>query len=696
MARRAPAAQSPTWPDAEHLARVEARARRQAAPRLRRRGAPLPDHLGQVAHGKAFLLQAGDCAESFDEGSADSIRDKLKVILQMAVALTYAVGRAGHQGRPHRRSVRQAALRRRSRSATASRSTPSAVTSSTTRSSTPRRAAPTPDRLLAAYHQSVATLNLLRAFTTGGFAALCARARVEPGVRRQLPRGQALRGARRRDRARARVHARLRHRPARRQRALQGVDFYTSHEALILPYEQALTRRDSLTGDWYDCSAHMLWIGDRTRQLDGAHVEFLRGVVEPASGSRSARAIGADELLRLVERAQPRQRPRTPHADLAHGPRAGQRAARRRSSRPCATRAARSCGPATRCTATRSWPSGGHKTRRFDDVLAEIAAVLRRAPVRSGTWPGGLHVELTGDNVTECLGGGSRARRGRPRPELHLDLRPAAQRAPRASTWPFTSREFLQRYCRRATARGRCSAGVGTRRRRARSRSSSSARCAGAAAPRVATPKAIFIACSMTPPWHDEDDASRRGGARASVVERRARSARRSRSSDSPPGAKGWSGSTVPVRARRSVSIVSSQVSPSASPGCSSHRSQSRDDVEVAGRPRAMQLGGLDRRAAAPRCRAPPRRRARALTRQALARARRPGRGPSSVRPVSAERSRRRCPRALQWASPWRTSTSRVPRRLGAAGAKAPGWFARPLTRARPRTPRAGAACDTR
>ena len=185
----------------------------------------------------------------------------------------------------------------------------SAATSSTTTPPPPRPGSPNPDRLLQAYHQSASTLNLLRAFTKGGFADLSQVHVVEPGVRRLEPRGPALRGHRRRDRPGPAVHAGLRHRPPTTQPNLHEVDFCTSHEALLLGYEEALTRRDSLTGDWYDCSAHMLWIGERTRQLDGAHVEFLAGVRNPI-GCKLGPTATPDEVARAVRGAQPRPGPR--------------------------------------------------------------------------------------------------------------------------------------------------------------------------------------------------------------------------------------------------------------------------------------------------------------------------------------------------------------------------------------------------
>jgi 3-deoxy-7-phosphoheptulonate synthase len=284
------AAQGVTWPDEAHLARVEADLALKPPLVFAGEARRLLDHLELVAHGKSFLLQAGDCAESFDEGSADSIRDKLKVILQMAVALTYAAGRAGHQGRTHRRAVRQTPHRSSSRSATANDYWPSAVTSSTTRPSTEAARRPDPERLLDRLPPECGDAEPAARLHHRRFrrrSRACTR-----GTRSSSP--NSLEGKRYEvvadeiERA-LQLHEGLRHRPPRRRNSLQGVDFYTSHEALILPYEEALTRRDSLTGDWYDCSAHMLWIGDRTRQLDGAHVEFLRGVSNPIWVSRSAR-----------------------------------------------------------------------------------------------------------------------------------------------------------------------------------------------------------------------------------------------------------------------------------------------------------------------------------------------------------------------------------------------------------------------
>ncbi len=300
------AEQSPTWPDLEHLARVEAELAAKPPLVFAGEARRLREHLALVADGKAFLLQAGDCAESFHEGSADSIRDKLRVILQMAVALTYAagvpvikVGRiAGQFAKPRsdafeeRDGVRLDAFRGHIVNG---------------EEFTPESRRPDPERLLAAYHQSVATLNLLRAFTTGGFAAL---SRVHAWNQEFV--ANSLEG-KRYEVVADEIERALQFMKAcgidlTGDHALQSVDFYTSHESLILPYEQALTRRDSLTGDWYDCSAHMLWIGDRTRQIDGAHVEFLRGVANPV-GLKVGPTMGVEELLALCAALNPLNTP---------------------------------------------------------------------------------------------------------------------------------------------------------------------------------------------------------------------------------------------------------------------------------------------------------------------------------------------------------------------------------------------------
>jgi 3-deoxy-7-phosphoheptulonate synthase len=438
--RERTAHQSPTWPDVAHLSRVEGELATKPPLVFAGEARRLLEHLELVAHGKAFLLQAGDCAESFDEGSADSIRDKLKVILQMAVALTYAsgvpvikVGRiAGQFAKPRsdefeeRDGVTLPAFRGH-------------IVNGEEFDAAARR--PDPDRLLSAYHQSVATLNLLRAFTTGGFAAL---SRVHAWNQEFV--ANSLEG-KRYEVVADEIERALQFMKAcgidlHDDGALQGVDFYTSHEALILPYEQALTRQDSLTGDWYDCSAHLLWIGDRTRQLDGAHVEFLRGVSNPI-GLKVGPSMGTDELLRLVDVLNPENRA----GRLTLISRMGDQLVSDRLPplvellRGEGREVVWACDPMHGNTFV---AAGGQKTRRFDDVLSETSKFFD-VHQQLGTWPGGLHIELTGDNVTECLGGGSRLNEG------DLDLNYTSICDPRLNAtqsldMAFHVAEFLQRY----------------------------------------------------------------------------------------------------------------------------------------------------------------------------------------------------------------------------------------------------------
>ncbi len=441
------AEQSPTWPDLEHLGRVEAVLATKPPLVFAGEARRLREHLAQVAGGRAFLLQAGDCAESFHEGSADSIRDKLKVILQMAVALTYAagvpvikVGRiAGQFAKPRTEAfeeidgVRLDAFRGH-------------IVNGEEFNAASRR--PDPDRLLSAYHQSVATLNLLRAFTTGGFAAL---SRVHAWNQEFV--ANSLEGKRYETVAdeieRALQFMRACGIDLHDDYALQSVDFYTSHESLILPYEQALTRRDSLTGDWYDCSAHMLWIGDRTRQVDGAHVEFLRGVANPL-GLKVGPTMDVDELRRLVDVLNPQNTPGrlTLISRMGHGLVADRLPPLIKALGDEGRHVVWACDPMHGNTFV---ASGGQKTRRFDDVLSETSQFFELHE-SLGTWPGGLHIELTGDNVTECLGGGSRLSEG----DLSVNYTSICDprlNATQSLDMAFHVAEFLQRYAGGSGAR---------------------------------------------------------------------------------------------------------------------------------------------------------------------------------------------------------------------------------------------------
>jgi 3-deoxy-7-phosphoheptulonate synthase len=398
--RDLPAAQQPQWPDPADL--ETALKSLSILPPLVFAGEArrLRSALAQVADGNAFLLQAGDCAESFSDFTADAIRDKLKVILQMAVVLIYGAG------------VPVVKLGRIAGQFAKPRSSPTERIGDLTLPSfrghiinddapTLEARTPDPSRLLAAYHQSASTLNLVRAFTTGGFADLSQVhvwnqqfvASSNAGRRYEAIAGEI-------DRAMRFMHACGIDLGG--EATLHQVEFWTSHEALILGYEEALTRRDSLTGDWYDCSAHQLWVGERTRQLDGAHLQFLSGVGNPL-GCKLGPTATPDEVVEICRILDPDHLPG--RLTLISRMGAGQVAVHLppllRAVSAAGHRVVWACDPMHGNTFT---SDGGRKTRHFDHVLAEISeffAVCRG----EGVWPGGVHVELTGDNVTECLGG---------------------------------------------------------------------------------------------------------------------------------------------------------------------------------------------------------------------------------------------------------------------------------------------------
>ena len=395
------ASQQPIWPDNNSFQKVLDEL--SALPPLVFAGEArnLTEQLAAVSQGKAFLLQAGDCAESFDT-SADSIRDRLRVILQMAVILTY------YTGVPVVKVGRIAGQFAKPRSSDTETVDGLELPSfrghmvNDINFNEDSRAA-NPKRLLTAYNRAAATLNLLRAFTKGGFAAL---SRVHQWNREFVaasPAGQRYEMlADEIDRAVSFMQAcgidgdKL--------SELSEVDFHTSHEALILGYEEALTRQDSLTGEWYDCSAHMLWIGERTRELDGAHVEFLRGVNNPI-GCKLGPDADAKDVLTLCETLNPEKVP----GRLTLISRMGSETVSEKlplileTVQEAGHPVVWVCDPMHGNTFS---TENGHKTRHFDDILKEITGFFE-AHNKVGTYPGGVHLELTGDDVTECLGGGA-------------------------------------------------------------------------------------------------------------------------------------------------------------------------------------------------------------------------------------------------------------------------------------------------
>jgi 3-deoxy-7-phosphoheptulonate synthase len=398
--RSLPALQQPDWPDPAAVASV--RERLQQLPPLVFAGEAraLRRALGEAVDGRAFLLQAGDCAESFRDVSAVAIRERLKVLLQMSAVLTYGatvpivkVGRIAGQFTKPRTSLTERVD---------GVDLPS-FRGHAIHSDAPNAEArvPDPERMVQAYYQAVSTLNLLRAFTKGGFADL-----TQVHTWNQEFVTSSLEG-RRYEVIANEIGRALRFMQAigidlGDEHTIHQVDVWTSHEALLLDYEEPLVRRDSTTGDWYACSAHFLWVGERTRQLDGAHVAFLAGVENPV-GVKIGPTATADEVVGLCERLNPDRIP----GRLTLVARFG--AQRVREALPPLARAVRETGMPVLWVcdpmhANTFVAPSGHKTRRFDDVLGEIEGFFA-AHREVGTWPGGVHLEITGEDVTECLGG---------------------------------------------------------------------------------------------------------------------------------------------------------------------------------------------------------------------------------------------------------------------------------------------------
>ncbi len=399
--RTRPAKHQPTWPDRPALELAEKQLSMLPPLVFAGEARTLKTRLAAVADGRAFLLQAGDCAESFDGFGADAIRDKLRVILQMAVVLTYSsgvpavkVGRIAGQFAKPRSSATE------TQDGTELPSFLGHMINDLPFSEGDRL--PNPDRLLRAYNQSASTLNLLRAFTKGGFADLH---RVQAWNQEFV--ASSAEGQRYTNLAQE-IDRALRFMEAAGVSSFFNdtatTEIYTSHEALILQYEEALTRQDSLTGDWYNCSAHMVWIGERTRQLDGAHLEYFRGIKNPI-GCKVGPDTTPEEILALCDALDPDHEA----GRLTLISRMG--ADRVEESLPPLLEAVKksghpvvwACDPMHGNTFS---AESGHKTRHLDDVTKEVAGFFH-AHAQTGTWPGGIHVELTGDDVTECLGGSS-------------------------------------------------------------------------------------------------------------------------------------------------------------------------------------------------------------------------------------------------------------------------------------------------
>ncbi len=398
--RKKSAKQMPAYPDESALGGVESFLSTMPPLVFAGEARRLKASLADVAAGKAFLLQGGDCAESFAEFNAPKIRDSFRVILQMAIVMMFAgsipvvkVGRmAGQFAKPR----------------SDDNETRDGVTFPAYRGDivngfefTQSMRVPDPQRMILAYNQSAATLNLLRAFAQGGYADIHRvnkwsldfvkdsplKARYDD-LAQQIDRALAFMAA---------CGITGESVPMIRETA-----FYTSHEALLLPYEEALTRIDSTTGDYYACSAHMLWIGARTSQLDGAQVEYIRGVKNPI-GLKCASDMDADTLIGLIDLMNPENEP----GRLTLISRMGHDQVERKL--PTLVRAVQregrnvvwSCDPMHGNTIK---SGAGYKTRKFDHILGEVRGFFN-VHHAEGTHPGGIHLELTGQNVTECTGG---------------------------------------------------------------------------------------------------------------------------------------------------------------------------------------------------------------------------------------------------------------------------------------------------
>jgi 3-deoxy-7-phosphoheptulonate synthase len=392
------AAQQPTYADSDVVEATVARLRRMPPLVFAGECDELKAKLAAVARGEAFLLQGGDCAETFDGVTADNVRNKLRVLLQMAVVLTYAasvpvvkLGRlAGQYAKPR----------------SSEEETRDGVTLPAYRGDavngypfTPEARRHDPARLLEVYHSSAATLNLVRAFVTGGYADLRqVHTWNTDFVRDSVVGARYEKLAQEIDRAMSFMHA-----IGADPDEFHRVDFHSSHEGLVLEYEHAMTRIDSRTQTPYDVGSHFVWIGERTRQLDGAHVELFSRIRNPV-GAKLGPATTPDDAIALAGRLNPDNEP----GRLTFITRMG--AARIRDVLPqlvekvsaAGVEVAWVCDPMHGNTFE---ASSGYKTRRFDDVIAEVQGFfdVHRAV---GTWPGGVHVELTGDDVTECVGGG--------------------------------------------------------------------------------------------------------------------------------------------------------------------------------------------------------------------------------------------------------------------------------------------------
>jgi len=398
--REKPILQQPTYPDQAKLESVLQELKNYPPLVFAGEARSLKDQLSNVAQGKAFLLQGGDCAESFSEFHADNIRDTFKALMQMAVVMTYAgglpvvkVGRLGGQFAKPRSSDHE---------------TQGDITLDSYRGDiingidfNEKARVPDPERMIKAYNQATATQNLLRAFASGGLADLHQVSKWNLDFAHKSEVGEKYEELAE-DIAKSLQFMEACGVTSKTYRTLRETDFFTSHEALLLPYEEAFTRQDSITGDWYNVAAHMVWIGDRTRQLDGAHVEYMKGIKNPI-GIKAGPTMDPDDLVRLAMAVNPDNEAGRLNIIVRMG------ANKVGDHMPQLIRAIEreglnvvwSCDPMHGNTIK---SSNNYKTRPVDAILTEMKQFFQ-VHKSEGTFGGGVHLEMTGKNVTECIGG---------------------------------------------------------------------------------------------------------------------------------------------------------------------------------------------------------------------------------------------------------------------------------------------------
>ncbi len=398
--RKKPILQVPEYDDLEQLKKVESRLSSYPPLVFAGEARRLKENLAKVSRGEAFLLQGGDCAESFAEHHPDNIRDTFRVMLQMAIVLTFGagcpivkVGRiAGQFAKPRSEPIeKQGDIELPSYRGD--------IINDISFDETLRK--PDPERQIMAYRQAASTLNLLRAFAQGGYANLDHVHRWNMGFVKESKQGEQY------EALANRISETLDFMDAvginsETSPELRSVEFFTSHESLLLGYEESLTRIDSTSGDWYNTSAHMLWIGDRTRQPDGAHIEFVRGINNPI-GIKCGPSIDPDELIKLIDIINPTNE----EGKITLISRFGVDKVDKHL--PALIRAVEAegknvvwcCDPVHGNTIK---ASNGYKTRHLDTLLSEVKSFID-IHESEGTYAGGVHIEMTGQNVTECCGG---------------------------------------------------------------------------------------------------------------------------------------------------------------------------------------------------------------------------------------------------------------------------------------------------